>query len=113
MDAFCAFHSQFEQFLLRLRITDTHNSVSFEGREEQCQAMKRSKDIGSFFQRKTNKTSVEAEATEENVRQQEKIVTGTESASKESTGQTDSDASGPSRQQWPSFSSVLPATSSM
>lgn len=52
--------------------------------------MKRSKDIGSFFQRK-NKTSVEAEATEENVRQQEKIVTGTESASKESTGQTDSD----------------------
>ncbi len=78
--------------------------------------MKRSKDIGSFFQRKKNKTSVEAEATEENVRQQEKIVTGTESASKESTGQTDSDdsdASGPSRQQWPSFSSVLPATSSM
>ncbi len=81
--------------------------------------MKRSKDIGSFFQRKKKKTSVEAEATEENVshqenvRQQEKIVTGTESASKESTGQTDSDASGPSRQQWPSFSSVLPATSSM
>lgn len=82
--------------------------------------MKRSKDIGSFFQRKKNKTSEEAEATEENVthqeenvRQQEKIVTGTESASKESTGQTHSDASGSSRQQWPSFSSVLPATSSM
>ncbi len=81
--------------------------------------MKRSKDIGSFFQRKQNKTSVEAEATEENVShqeenvRQEKNVTGTESASKESTGQTDSDASGPSRQQWPSFSSVLPATSSM
>jgi len=46
-------------------------------------------------------------------KEKEKIVTGTESASKESTGQKDSDASGPSRQQWPSFSSVLPATSSM
>jgi len=34
--------------------------------------MKRSKDIGSFFQIKKNKTSVEAEATEENVRQQRK-----------------------------------------
>ncbi len=74
--------------------------------------MKRSKDVGSFFKKKKKK-SVEAEATEENVSHQEENVTGTESASKESTGQTDSDASGPSRQQWPSFSSVLPANSSM
>lgn len=55
--------------------------------------MKRSKDIGSFFKKKqkNKQNKCETEATEENVRQQEKIVTGTESASKESTGQTDSD----------------------
>jgi len=92
MDAFCTFHSQFELFLLILRITDKHKCFFLRQGREQCQAMKRSKDIGSFFQRKNkNKTSVEAEATKENVRQQEKIVTGTESASKESTGQADSD----------------------
>jgi len=34
MDAFCAFHSQFELFLLILRITDKHECFFFEGREE-------------------------------------------------------------------------------